>query len=255
MKAAVYLRVSTDRQTIENQRPEVLAMCSHHGWIPVLFEEVESGAKARPVWDSVLAAARSGQVGAVVAWSLDRMGRTMYGILDAIRELDARGVRVVTIMEPWLFELGSSPALRSLMISILAFAAEVERTRTIEKIHRGISTARRRNVQLGRPRVIHGEALALATRLRVEKKTWTQIARALNDAGYRRTDGRMFARGSIQTAVHQVLGGLGHAIEAFQGGPSSATLATLSRHLDPLDSQVIGQPIHKRSTKYPFPKG
>jgi hypothetical protein len=60
MKACgVYLRVSTDRQTVENQRSEVERMARARGYEPVVYEETESAAKARPVLDRMLADVRA----------------------------------------------------------------------------------------------------------------------------------------------------------------------------------------------------
>jgi len=81
MKAAIYLRVSTDGQTEENQEPDCLRLCAARGWEPVVIRETESGAKERPEWRRVVELARRGQVGAVVFWALDRIGRKSLQIL------------------------------------------------------------------------------------------------------------------------------------------------------------------------------
>ena len=51
MIAAVYLRVSTDRQTVENQRCAVEELARARGYEPIVYEESESAAKIRPVLD------------------------------------------------------------------------------------------------------------------------------------------------------------------------------------------------------------
>ena len=71
-RAALYVRVSSDRQTGENQFAELRQLVSARGFEPVLYEEVESAAKARPVLDRMLADARAGRVEAVAVWALDR---------------------------------------------------------------------------------------------------------------------------------------------------------------------------------------
>src|SRR5687767_13463044 len=76
MRAAIYLRVSTDEQQHANQLPECDRLCAARGWDPVLVVENESGVKERPGWAHVLELARTGQIGAVVIWALDRAGRT-----------------------------------------------------------------------------------------------------------------------------------------------------------------------------------
>jgi len=61
MKAALYIRVSTDRQTGENQIAELRQLAAARGFEPVLYEEVESAVKARPVLDRMLADVRAGR--------------------------------------------------------------------------------------------------------------------------------------------------------------------------------------------------
>jgi putative DNA-invertase from lambdoid prophage Rac len=207
VKAAIYLRVSTVRQTTENQEPECLAACAAEGWQPVVYRETKSGAAARDVWNQVLADARAGRVGAIVVWSLDRMGRNFWAIHDAIRECDTRGIVVVSVREPWVRSLQCQPVLRNLFVSVLAFAAEVERTRTIERISASVASARRRGTYIGRPRVLSGDlaAMKLAVSSRSAGLSWSQIQSLLTASGFRRPDGRPHSRGSIQTATQEAM--------------------------------------------------
>ncbi len=62
LAAALYIRVSTDRQTAENQLAELRQLAAARGFEPMSYEEVESAAKARPVMDRMLADARAGRV-------------------------------------------------------------------------------------------------------------------------------------------------------------------------------------------------
>jgi DNA invertase Pin-like site-specific DNA recombinase len=51
MRAALYMRVSTDEQDEQNQAPELRQLAERRGWEPVEYREVGSAAKARPVLD------------------------------------------------------------------------------------------------------------------------------------------------------------------------------------------------------------
>jgi DNA invertase Pin-like site-specific DNA recombinase len=62
MNAALYIRVSNDKQTVENQVAELRQLAAARGYEPVIYEEVESAAKARPVMDRMVADARSDRV-------------------------------------------------------------------------------------------------------------------------------------------------------------------------------------------------
>lgn len=148
--AAVYLRVSTDRQTVANQRPDVEQLVRARGLDVVqVYEEQGSAAKKRPVFDSMMADARRGRFKVLVIWALDRFGRSMVGNMADVTELDRVGVTVVSVREPWLDTGGP---VRSLLIAIFSWCAEQERARLIERTKAGLATARRRGKRLGRPR-------------------------------------------------------------------------------------------------------
>jgi putative DNA-invertase from lambdoid prophage Rac len=147
-KAALYLRTSTDRQTTENQRGEVERLARARGFEPVVYEEVESAAKRRPVFERMMNDARRGEVRAVVVWAVDRLHRSMHGAVNDVLELDRLGVQVLSVREPWL---DTSGPVRSLLVAIFGWVAEQERHRLIERTKAGLERARRQGKRLGRP--------------------------------------------------------------------------------------------------------
>jgi DNA invertase Pin-like site-specific DNA recombinase len=173
-RCGCYLRVSTDRQTVECQRQDVERMVRARGFEPVWFEEVESAAKARPVLDQLLAAAHRGEVQAVAVWALDRLGRSMTGVLDLVLRLDRFGVPVMSVREPWL---DTSGPVRPLLVSIFGWVAEQERTRLKERVRAGLERARRDGIALGRPRT--RPAPVAVRRLREQGLSWPAVARKL----------------------------------------------------------------------------
>src|SRR5574341_780403 len=118
--AAVYVRVSTAEQTAANQVGELEQLARARGWEPVLFEETESAAKARPVLNQILERAGRGEFAALVIWALDRLHRTMRGTVDIVLWLDRLGVQVVSLREPWLDTGGP---VRSLLVAIFGWVA------------------------------------------------------------------------------------------------------------------------------------
>src|SRR5512138_3772605 len=132
-RCAVYLRVSTDRQTIANQATEVARLAEARGYEPVVFEEVESAAKARPVLERLLADARAGRVQAVAVWALDRLHRSMVGAIQTVLELDRLGVQVLSVREGWL---DTSGPVRPLLVAIFGWVAEQERV-TLDREEEG----------------------------------------------------------------------------------------------------------------------
>jgi putative DNA-invertase from lambdoid prophage Rac len=147
-RCALYVRVSTDRQQVENQVAEVRQLALARGYDPVIYEEVESAAKARPVMDRMLADVRAGRVAAVAVWALDRLHRSMTGAINTVLELDRLGVPVLSVREGWL---DTSGPVRPLLVAIFGWVAEQERTRLIERTKAGLERARREGKRLGRP--------------------------------------------------------------------------------------------------------
>lgn len=180
-RAALYLRVSSEEQTFENQRPDLKRVVRTRGYkLVATYEEQVSAAKARPEYTRMMRDAHRGMFDVLVVWALDRFGRSMVGNMQAVLELDRRGVEVVSVREPWLDTGG---AVRPLLIAIFGWIAEQERTRLSERTKAGMDRARRDGVHVGRPvvrvdvrraRALKAEGLPLrevASRLRVSLAT------------------------------------------------------------------------------------
>jgi putative DNA-invertase from lambdoid prophage Rac len=148
VKAAVYLRVSTDRQDELAQEPDCLRLCGARSWEPVLYREVESGAKKRPVWDALKNDVRIGKVGAVVFWALDRTGRTRVQVAHDLGEVFRHGAQVASVKDAWL-DMPPGP-MRDLLVQVMAWVAEGERSRLIERTNAGLVRAKAKGVKLGR---------------------------------------------------------------------------------------------------------
>jgi DNA invertase Pin-like site-specific DNA recombinase len=154
MRAAIYLRVSTDGQTVENQRRELLAVAERHGW-EIAGEFVDrgiSGAKGRdgrPGLDRLLKGVARRDFDMVAAWSVDRLGRSLQHLVSLLGELHAKGVDL------YLQQQGldtSTPSGRA-MFQMLGVFAEFERALIQERVRAGLARARAQGKQLGRPRV------------------------------------------------------------------------------------------------------
>jgi DNA invertase Pin-like site-specific DNA recombinase len=150
MRAAVYLRVSKDNgtQDEQNQEPDCLRICAARGWEPVVFREQESAVKHRPEWERLKVCVHRGEVGAVVAWALDRMGRDRVKLAHDVAELARKGAAVLTVREPWLDQ--PVGALRDLLIQLMGWFAQSERERLIERTKAGQARAKKEGKHIGR---------------------------------------------------------------------------------------------------------
>lgn len=123
--AGVYVRVSTDQQTLENQRESLEAFVEHRGWTPVYFEDDGySGSDAdRPGYQELMEAARTGEVDVVVVWKLDRLGRSMTQLLMDVERLQSWGVDLVTHEG----QIDTTSPWGKLQLAVFSALAEIER--------------------------------------------------------------------------------------------------------------------------------
>ncbi len=148
-RAALYLRVSTEEQSTANQLPELEQLAAQRRLrVVAVYEEQASAARKRPQFEQMMADAHRGRFDVLLVWALDRLGRSTLGNMSAVLELERRGVRLVSVREPWLDTGGP---VRDLLLAIFSWVAEQERARLIERTHAGLERARRRGVKLGRP--------------------------------------------------------------------------------------------------------
>lgn len=176
---ALYLRVSTSEQTTKNQRRELTAVAKRHGWhVAEVFEDAGvSGAKGRaqrPGLDALLKGVARREFDLVVAWSVDRLGRSLQDLLGVLQELQAKRIDL------YLHQQGidtTTPAGRA-FYSVLGTFAEFERSLIQERIKSGLARAKAEGRRLGRPRVgVEVEAAIL--RERASGKGMRRVARDL----------------------------------------------------------------------------
>jgi DNA invertase Pin-like site-specific DNA recombinase len=154
MRAALYLRVSTDSQTTDNQRRELEAAAERAGWqiVHVLADTGISGSKgrdARPGFNALHRAIARRQVDIVMAWSVDRLGRSLQDLVAFLGELRAVGCDL------YLHQQGvdtTTPAGRALY-QMLGVFSEFERAIIVERVRSGIARAKAQGKHCGRPRL------------------------------------------------------------------------------------------------------
>jgi DNA invertase Pin-like site-specific DNA recombinase len=97
VRAALYARVSTDRQSTENQLRELRQTAERLGW-EVVGEFIDtgiSGAKGRkdlPQLDALLKGVARKDFDVVASWSVDRLGRSLIDLVSMLQELHSTGV-------------------------------------------------------------------------------------------------------------------------------------------------------------------
>ena len=145
---ALYLRVSTSEQTVENQRIRLIEYAEKNGYSYDVYEEVESSRKTRPVKQSLLQKLRNNEYEAVVVYKLDRWARSSTELILDTKELIDKGIGFISISD----NLDFSTAAGKLHFQILSAFAEFERELIRERTIEGLKRAKMQGKQVGRPK-------------------------------------------------------------------------------------------------------
>ncbi len=153
-RAALYVRVSTDKQTVENQIAALTNVANARGWnIVATFNDAgisgAKGRKDRPGLDDMLKQAQRGGFDIVMAWAIDRLGRSLIDLLGTIQHLEA--CRVDLYIDQQAIDT-TTPA-RKLMFQITGAFAEFERSLIKSRVMAGLKRAVANGKTLGRRQV------------------------------------------------------------------------------------------------------
>ena len=153
-RAVLYLRVSTIDQTTANQERELRQIAERVGYklLKVYKDHGISGAKGRdqrPAFNAMCRAAARREFDVVMAWSVDRLGRSLQDLIGFLSELHALGIDL------FLHQQGldtTTPAGKA-MFQMMGVFAEFERSIIQERVRAGLARAKSEGKQLGRPRL------------------------------------------------------------------------------------------------------
>jgi DNA invertase Pin-like site-specific DNA recombinase len=152
MRVAVYARVSTASQTVDNQTQELERLAALRGWtiVATYRDEGISGAKGRdgrPALDALLKAATRREFDLIAVWSIDRLGRSLQHLVTTVNDLHASGVQLYFHQQA----LDTTQPSGKLMFGVFSSFAEFERDLIRERIKLGVERARKEGKKLGRP--------------------------------------------------------------------------------------------------------
>ena len=187
-QVALYARVSTlNNQDPEMQLAELREYAERRGWqIVEEFTDLGvSGCKeSRPALNRRMSDACQRRFDAILVWKIDRFGRSLKHLVNALAELAALGLAFISLRD----NLDLSTPSGRLMFQIIGAMAEFERALIQERVRAGLRNARAKGRRLGRPRVIV-DASQIAC-LRSQGRSWAQI-----------TDEIGVSKGTAQRAV------------------------------------------------------
>ena len=145
----LYVRASTDEQSVDMQLDELRQVAARRGWNAVEYiDEGESGAKdSRPALDRLLEDARTGKLDLIAVWKIDRLGRGMIKLVEMIESFRAWGVNFYSLKDP---NFDTTTATGKMLFRITAVLCEHERDQIRERVIAGIRRAQARGVHCGR---------------------------------------------------------------------------------------------------------
>ena len=178
-RAAIYGRVSTDGQTTDNQIIALKEVAKRRGWevVDAYIDHGISGAKGRdkrPDFDRMLKDASRRKFDVVLAWSIDRMGRSLRSLMDTIEHLEATGVDLYLDQQ----SIDTTTPAGKLLFQVTGAFAEFERSMIRQRVNAGLARARAQGKRLGRPKIDAQTEQAIRAALANRKMGMLKIAAA-----------------------------------------------------------------------------
>lgn len=150
-RAALYLRVSTDKQTTENQAQKLAEVARARGWqIVEQYEDAGiSGAKGRdkrPALNRMLNDASRRKYDVVMVWAIDRLGRSLADLISTVQTLEACGVDLFVDQQ----SMDTTTPGGKFMFHVFGAIAEFERSMIRSRIMAGLAVAKSKGRKSGR---------------------------------------------------------------------------------------------------------
>ena len=176
-KVAIYTRVSTLDQTIDNQLIELRDHCSRMGW-EVVKEYADEGLSGtlsrdkRPALNSLIKDAYRKRFDSVVCWDISRIGRSMKELVLFLSDMKDRGIGICSVRQGF----DTSTSMGEMMFQFVGILSSWEREMIRERTLAGLDRAKREGKTLGRRKVTNDNMTAKILELRNEKKSIRDIA-------------------------------------------------------------------------------
>lgn len=181
-----YIRVSTDRQTVENQRFEIKRFCKHESIkVDYWIEETISGTKDvdKRKLGELLGKLKKGDI--LICSELSRLGRNLLMIMSILNECMKNEIQVWTIKDN--YRLGSDISSKVLAFAF-SLSAEIERNLISQRTKEALARKKAEGVHIGRPKGTLSKSVKLTGKndcikaLLLEGKSQVKISRELNVA-------------------------------------------------------------------------
>ena len=179
-KVAVYARVSTDHQTVENQL-QVLREVAEKNDYEIVCEYIDSGISGakgrdkRPQFDALIKDAVRRKFDLIMCWDISRLGRSLQHLVGFLSEIQSKNVDLYIHQQG----LDTSTPTGKMMFQMVGCFAEYERNIISERVRAGLDRAKREGKKLGRPTNVNDGTSAAIRLLREQGLPIRKIAREL----------------------------------------------------------------------------
>ena len=176
-KVAIYCRVSTLDQTVDNQLIELRDHCSKMGW-EITKEYSDEGLSGtlsrdkRPALNSLIKDAYRKRFDAVVCWDISRIGRSMKELVVFLSDMKDRDIGIVSVRQGF----DTSTTMGEMMFQFVGILSSWEREMIRERTLAGLERAKSEGKTLGRKKVVNDEITSQIVELRNAKKSIRAIA-------------------------------------------------------------------------------
>ena len=176
-KVAIYCRVSTLDQTVDNQLIELRDHCSKMGW-EITKEYSDEGLSGtlsrdkRPALNSLIKDAYRKRFDAVVCWDISRIGRSMKELVLFLSDMKDRDIGIVSVRQGF----DTSTTMGEMMFQFVGILSSWEREMIRERTLAGLERAKSEGKTLGRKKVVNDEITTKIIELRNAKKSIRAIA-------------------------------------------------------------------------------
>ena len=153
MRLVGYVRVSLEEENPENQKYSILEYCARQGHQLVdIFEDIGVSGATRPLerpgFSKAIEALKSGQADGLIVAALDRVARSLMEFFEVYKMFNENNWVLISVREEWLNNL--DPKIRPLVVSVLSWAAEMEREFIRERTREALARLKAQGKHIGR---------------------------------------------------------------------------------------------------------
>ena len=146
MNVAIYCRVSTDKQEVENQLIQLREYCKKSNYeIFKEYTDIISGKEnSRPAYDEMFRDAHKKLFELVLFWDLSRFSRagTLF-TLQRLKELENLGIDWESYQEPYFKSIGE---FKDVILSVISTIAKIEREKISIRTKAGLQRSKKRHL-------------------------------------------------------------------------------------------------------------